>query len=459
VRTCLAALACCASLAQAQPTVQAPPQEAPAAMSVGAARIFSQTRDKLLQVRTLTRAARSQSSIGSGFLVADDLAITNYHVVSQKVMQSGQYELQWQSTENQQGSLTVVAVDLANDLALVRLGKPGVSSVGGASTPSEQGSFGKPLTLALREPERGERVYSMGRPLDLGFNVIEGTHNGRVDGDFNQRLLFSGAINSGMSGGPALNARGEVYGINVAKNRNGELVSYVVPVQFARVLLERNSQQRAPQDDFLPVMTEQLKAHQQRLSQVLFSTPLATRLLGRYRVPSEAPPLLRCWANTSRADSKLQHAEDQVSCRVDASVYIDERLQTGTVQIAHRLVSSKELGRVQFQALVAQRHSPAQLGMIRQHLTPDRCKDEFISHNGLVVRATFCTQALKKFPGLYDFGLSITTLDAAQPDAQGLRQSLQSSIHMDGMAWETGMTIARRYLEAISSANSAEGTK
>jgi serine protease Do len=427
-------------------------QEAPVAISAGAERIFAQSRDKLLQVRTLTRAARSQSSIGSGFLVGPDLAITNYHVVSQKVMQSGQYELQWQSTENHQGSLTVLAVDLANDLALVRLGKPGVSTVGGASTPGAQGSFGKPLTLAQTEPERGERVYSLGRPLDLGFNVIEGTHNGRVDGDFNQRLLFSGAINSGMSGGPALNGRGEVYGINVAKNRNGELVSYVVPVQFARALLDKHGALGKGQDDFLPAMTEQLKVHQQRLSTALFAKPLTTRVLGRYRVPSEAPPLLRCWANTSRADSKLQHAEDQVSCRVDASVYIDERLQTGTVQIAHRLVSSKELGRVQFQALVAQRHSPAQLGMIRQHLTPDRCKDEFVQNNGLVVRATFCTQALKKFPGLYDFGLSLTTLDAAQPDAQGMRQSLQSSIHMDGMSWETGMTMARRYLESVSSA-------
>ena len=167
-------------------------------------------------------------------------------------------------------------------------------------------------------------------------------------------------------------------------------------------------------------------------------------------MPSEAPPLLRCWANTTRADAKLLHAEDQVTCRVDASVYIDERLQTGTLQIAHRLLSSKELARTQFQALVAQRHSPAQLGLIRQHLTPDRCTDEFVENNGLKLRASFCAQALKKFPGLYDFGLSITTLDASKPDAQGVRQALVSSIHMDGMSWETGMMIARRYLEAVS---------
>jgi serine protease Do len=276
-----------------------------------------------------------------------------------------------------------------------------------------------------------------------------------VESDFNRRLLFSGAINSGMSGGPAVNANGEVYGINVAKNRSGELVSYVVSAEFARALLARftalpPSARQTP--DFLPVMTEQLKQHQDRLQQALFAKPLFTRMLGRYQVPAEVPPLLKCWANTTKNDNKLRYVEDQVQCRVDAGIFIDERLYTGTVQMQHLLVSSDELNRLQFQSLINQRYRPAQLGMIRQHLTADRCVEEFIEHNGLQWRATVCAQAMKKFPGLYDFGVSAISLDANNLTDKGMRQALFTAMHLDGVTWDSGMQSVKRYLDALGAA-------
>ena len=52
-----------------------------------------------------------------------------------------------------------------------------------------------------------------------------------------KKILFSGSINPGMSGGPALNKAGEVIGINVSTA--GNEVSFLVPVEHLAQLRAR----------------------------------------------------------------------------------------------------------------------------------------------------------------------------------------------------------------------------
>jgi S1-C subfamily serine protease len=51
--------------------------------------------------------------------------------------------------------------------------------------------------------------------------------------------MFTGPINSGMSGGPSVTANGDVAGVNVSKRLDGELVSFLVPARYAQQLLPR----------------------------------------------------------------------------------------------------------------------------------------------------------------------------------------------------------------------------
>ena len=95
---------------------------------------------------------------------------------------------------------------------------------------------------------KGERLYSMGNPLDLGFTIIEGTYNGLVDRTYNDRVHFSGALNPGMSGGPTVTAEGQVVGVNVATRRGGQLLSFLVPARYAAALLQRVREQKSPPD-------------------------------------------------------------------------------------------------------------------------------------------------------------------------------------------------------------------
>lgn len=76
-----------------------------------------------------------------------------------------------------------------------------------------QGDVGDVQPLAFRAGElaKGDRAYSLGYPLDQGLTVTEGTYNGRSEDLYYQHFHFTGALNAGMSGGPALDARGRVF--------------------------------------------------------------------------------------------------------------------------------------------------------------------------------------------------------------------------------------------------------
>ena len=211
-----------APAASSPPAVKPPPATAaPAATehaalpppSSAAQKLYTAARADILQVRVLLKNGRTQSSVGSGFLIGTgDLVVTNYHVVSQFALDPDTYVGEWVDTSGKRGNVELLAVDVLHDLAVVRVSRHGT------------GFFKMPAQLA--ELTQGQYLYSMGNPLDLGFAISEGAYNGVVTRSFYDQLMFTGPINSGMSGGPSVTAGGDVAGINVSKRLDGELVSF-----------------------------------------------------------------------------------------------------------------------------------------------------------------------------------------------------------------------------------------
>ena len=157
----------------------------------GAEAVYATAPPRLLQIRTLLTSAGQQTSIGSAFLVsADGLAITNYHVVSHVVFEPNTYRLEYTAADGTQGEVHLLAVDMPNDLAIVRVDK------------HDAPFFTFNAAAISGELPKGERLYSMGNPLDLGFTIVEGTYSGLVDRSYIERIHFTGALNPGMSGGP-----------------------------------------------------------------------------------------------------------------------------------------------------------------------------------------------------------------------------------------------------------------
>jgi putative serine protease PepD len=149
--------------------------------------------------------ARSSGSVGtgSGFVVgADGLIVTNQHVID------GANDITVKVGNGKQQRATVVGQDRSTDLALLRV------DTGGQ----------KLTALALADSSKvqiGDATYAIGNPFGLSrtltTGVISATQrqisapNGFSIGNV---LQTDAALNPGNSGGPLLNDRGEVIGLN-----------------------------------------------------------------------------------------------------------------------------------------------------------------------------------------------------------------------------------------------------
>ena len=418
------------------------PQETqpPLPMSAAAEGIYAATRPGLLQIRTLVEAAGRQSSIGSGFLVtADGLAVTNYHVVSQYALEPKTYRLEFARPDGTQGALQLLAIDVANDLAIVRL----------EGTDLPHLKFDE-AALADTSP-RGERLYAMGNPLDLGFTIVEGTYNGLVEKSYNQRVHFTGAINPGMSGGPAVTGAGKVVGINVAKRLDGELVSFLVPAGKAAALLER-ARTEAPLDlaHAREDIDRQLLAWQADFYHALGEQGFRGTRLGPYQAPESAAPWFNCWARTNADQTPKPRAQmDSTSCSSQSSLFIAEDIETGRAELTHAYVRSVDLNSFQFAAFLSQYYGAA--GMIRswsrKRLTQPQCHEDFIEHAeggvGPVLRTVWCARAYRAFAGVYDVSITTVTQDRD-------KEALISRVTLQGVSYDNALALAQRLVGEIA---------
>jgi S1-C subfamily serine protease len=432
----LAAFAAGAAFAQSDATVQAP---ATPVSSVAEA-VYAGAKPRLLKIVTLVEGADKKSSYGSGLLVAaDGLALTNYHVVSQYALEPSAYRLEYVAPDGSLGPLVLQAIDVVNDLAVVRLDKPAPAFF----------EF-DPRALAGTLP-KGERLFAMGNPLDLGLTIVEGTYNGLVDYSYNDRIHLSGALNPGMSGGPTLTAEGRVVGVNVAKQVGGELVSFLVPVKEAAALLERA--RRGPPlaaADARAEITRQLTTWQAGLFQAVADKGFRPSTFGPYRAPESAVPWLNCWARTNAdAVPKPRARVSATSCSTRTSLFIAGDLQTGQVDFTHSYVKSVNLNPFQFAAFLSQQMQPSwrdggRWG--RKRLTQPRCHENFVTFGGdasPLLRAVWCARAYRDFEGLYDVSVTSVTEDRD-------REALVSRLSLRGITYDNALLLARRFLGAIA---------
>ncbi len=194
-----------------------------AAIASTAARvILDRVRPSVIQIKGFFGTNTAEAFHGSGFAIGHrGVFVTNWHVVSEVVLYPEKYRLEYRTAAGATGRVTVRAIDVRHDLALV----------------DAEGLAPPPLRLRPNAAIGGERAYSVGFPLDVGLTITEGISNGRVEDSFEPRVHYSGALNAGMSGGPGLDGAGNVIGVNVAGYRASQLVAFLVPAEHAVGLL------------------------------------------------------------------------------------------------------------------------------------------------------------------------------------------------------------------------------
>lgn len=371
-------------------------------------RIVDATRAQLLQVRTLLKDQDSQASVGSGFVVdASGLAITNYHVVSQFALRPERYRLAFTMAQGRTGSAELLAIDVIHDLALLRLRGPAPPI---DFVPLSFRSAALPLA-------KGERLYSLGNPLDVGFAVVEGVYNGPVERSFLPQIFFGGSLNPGMSGGPTVDDAGRVIGINVAARRDGEQVSFLVPGAFASELLQRGRQATAQSQPMYAEVTRQLEAYQAALVDAFVAQPWRSANHARYRVPVPQETFMRCWGSTSPETQKYMRFE-RSDCVMNHAVYASPQLRAGMISVRHESYDGARLGALRFAQEYSASFANEQFGGGFAATAP-RCKEGFTDHGGLTLRTVACLSALKRFEGLYNLSVLTTTVDQPTQGVQG----------------------------------------
>lgn len=416
--------AAAASASSASDSVALPPP------SSAAQKLYSSAKNDILQVRSLLKGGRTQSSVGSGFLIGTgNLVLTNYHVVSQFALDPATYVGEWVDTSGRRGNVELLAVDVLHDLAVLRVSRNGT------------GFFKLPEQLAPLT--QGQYLYSLGNPLDLGFAISEGAYNGVIARSFYDQLMFTGPINSGMSGGPSVTVDGAVAGVNVSKRLDGELVSFLVPARYAQRLLHSVSPQAKPPADFTAVVTAQLLQHQRALVDDMLATPFSLKPMGPYMVPVRESEQMRCWGQSNEKNERA-FTVDNTSCSMESAVFVNGSLQTGQVSIRHQFIRSTGLDQIRFSQLASRSFKNEHFGTAKDsRLTGPQCTEEFVNNGKLSMRAVLCLRAYRKFPGLYDVAVLTASTDESL-------MSLQSRLDARGLSYDNGMRLSRTFLQSLA---------
>lgn len=209
------------------------------AVSLPAARLDAQARTTSNELSTASIAQRAIPATvtivtlgdlgdtlgqGSGFLVrSDGVVITDWHVV-----QGAYRAIIILANGNRIRDVKYLASNRNADLALLKIPVTNMPA----------------LRLDDSVPLIGSRVVVVGSPLGLTQTVSEGIVSAsRVVGGL-QYVQVTAAISPGSSGGPILDASGDVFAVATATITAGQALNFGVPVRYARSLLRGDLQPR-----------------------------------------------------------------------------------------------------------------------------------------------------------------------------------------------------------------------
>lgn len=408
-----------------QSSACATPERSPALANA----ILDQARPALIDIDTSLTRIQGKVSHASGFVAGKrNWVVTNAHTVDPSIVRPEEYQVKIVGATGQRLSSRVIAMDIANDLALLETGLP---------------LKAEPLTLAEQIPPPSETVYAMGSTSADRYSATPGQIQGIDPGTNGQALRFHGVIRPGMSGGPVLNAQGQVVGVNRSALSSRPEQGFLVALGPLRQLLDRAS--AAPYTNHT-AMQEDLGRQQRAMAAKLVSdmvNPFSKmQSLGPFRVHTIYPDC----SGTRLAEPEERFKVYRISCSIDWRANEKYAFGIPALLMRHYWVSNTNFHAVETSLAVNHlleilRSANAESTEVAKAWECRRSRVK--NRHGLLLDLHACRRSLDTQPGIYDHRLR------AAAQVRGA-DALVSMLDIQGSDTQNAMKMAETWLDGLN---------
>lgn len=365
-------------------------------------KIFRSMKDLVYKVKTSLDLDTEKVSYGSGFPIAKNgLLITNYHVVARALDKDENYKI-IVVVGDKNYEAKVLNFSVTHDLSLLKI----------------EHEFPQIVSIAPEEPFKGERIFSMGYPQDLDLTLIEGVFNGdEINGNYKQYHV-SAPINGGMSGGPAVNSKHELIGVNVSGLIGAQNVSFLVPKEFVVELITEPGSENYlndPEQVDLRIKNNLLKSQAELLEDFLKKSKRVT--FGSFTF-FKGPESLKCWENDHSEKKRYLYKGLTNYCYVRSASYIKESTYSGSYALTYHYYSSEKLWFPAFYQLLTDAFSEninLEEVLIRfsenKYTTNYSCRSRKVKNkNGIPLKLSYCLNGYNQMSELMDIDFRAVTM-------------------------------------------------
>jgi len=190
-----------------------------------------------------------QYGFGSGVIIdVTGFILTSNHVIE------GASKIEVKLSDNRKFTAKVIGQDQETDLALVKVDsdQPLPAAVLGDSEKLRPGQW----VMAIGNPFVYDHTVTVG--------VISALNRNLGTTVFDNFIQTDAAINFGNSGGPLLNLKGEVIGINTLISSQGSGIGFAIPINTAKQILEQLKQKGKVSRGFLGLVPQEITPELQK---------------------------------------------------------------------------------------------------------------------------------------------------------------------------------------------------
>ena len=390
--------------------------------------LYKNIRPAIFRVHVIDSYTRKKVSAGSAFQIdTNGIIVTNYHVIADAIKDPDIYQIKYIAHDKSEGEAKILSIDIINDLALLK-------------HDNKQHNAFIPLNKAPLL--KGTEIYSLGNLHDKGIIIVKGLYNGFIEKSWYSKMLFSGALNPGMSGGPSINEDGEVIGINVSTQGND--ISFIVPVSFlTKLLIKAENNPFHKTNDWNSIIENQLKNNITKIINNITKAKWETVEFGDSKVPGEVVKSFTSWGKTKEISEK-KHKYQHLYVGSDESIYISSDIYTGNIYFRYFWITgNKNLNPFQFYALCEHYYEPYQFNNISQNEAKNFVSYvDFLQLDNKPCKVTLSFRPYKNFKTIYDVGIRIASLHKKD-------QMLIADLNVMGITKKDTFKLLEKFLKSI----------